>query len=67
VYSALDLDFDPGATGAVTDEAPGGASMDDVIDALVAEYGERFSLSRASLDPDTLALAERLAPEHRPR
>ena len=68
VYAALGLAFDPAATGAVAEEAAaGGASFESVAEALLAEYSERFDLSRAELDADTLALAERLAPEHRPR
>jgi hypothetical protein len=37
-----------------------------VRDALLAEYGRRFELVPGKLDDETLALARRLADEHRP-
>jgi octanoyl-[GcvH]:protein N-octanoyltransferase len=39
---------------------------DAVRDALLAEYARRFELVPAELDDETLALAQRLAGEHRP-
>jgi hypothetical protein len=32
----------------------------------VAEYAREYELVQAELDPETIALARRLAPEHRP-
>ena len=42
------------------------ALWDAVRDALLAQYSRRFELVPAELDPETLALARRLAGEHRP-
>jgi len=44
----------------------GDALWDAVRDALLAEYARRFELVPGELDDDTLALARRLAGEHRP-
>ncbi len=63
VYEALSLDWRPETTGSVAEEAPG-ASWDDVVQALLAEYGSRYELEPVQLDVDTLDLARRLAPEH---
>ncbi len=41
------------------------AAWRTVRDALLAEYAERYELVEAELDGETLALAERLASEHR--
>jgi lipoate-protein ligase A len=64
VYAALGLDWDPATTGSVADEGEG-IGWEDVLDALLAEYAERYDLVEAGLDEETLALARRLAPEHR--
>jgi octanoyl-[GcvH]:protein N-octanoyltransferase len=61
VYEALGLDWDPGTAGSLAAEAPG-VGWDDAAAAILAEYGE---LEEAELDPETLDLARRLAPEHR--
>jgi octanoyl-[GcvH]:protein N-octanoyltransferase len=81
VYTALGLEWDARTVGAVEDElsterhAPGGtvafelgasALWDAVRDALLAEYARRFELVPGVLDDETLALAHRLAGEHRP-
>jgi octanoyl-[GcvH]:protein N-octanoyltransferase len=64
VYGALGLSFDPSATGSVAAELDG-VSSEDVRAAVVAEYAAGASIERAELDEETLALARRLAPEHR--
>jgi lipoate-protein ligase A len=64
VYDALGLDWLPEKTGAVVDERPG-VSWEDVRAAIEAEYAVSYDLEPAELDDETLALAERLAPEHR--
>jgi octanoyl-[GcvH]:protein N-octanoyltransferase len=46
--------------------ASGEALWDAVRDALLAEYARRFELIPGELDGETLALARRLAAEHRP-
>jgi octanoyl-[GcvH]:protein N-octanoyltransferase len=68
VYSALELEWDPTAVGAVEDELPAGTLRvwEAVRHALLAEYAERFELVAGQLDEETLALARRLAAEHRP-
>ena len=63
VYDALGLDWRPETTGSVAEEAPG-ASWDDVVDAVLGEYGRRYELEPVALDVETLELARRLAPEH---
>ena len=60
VYEALGLDWDPATAGAVADEAPG-TTWEDAVAALIAELpGHR----PAELDSSTLAMAQRLEPEH---
>jgi octanoyl-[GcvH]:protein N-octanoyltransferase len=63
VYSALGLDWDPATTGSVADEVPG-VGLDEVIEAIRAEYARDYELIDAELDEQTLVLARRLAPEH---
>jgi hypothetical protein len=63
VYAALGLSFDPEATGSVAGEVPG-ATLDEVREAIFAEYADRYELEPAEPDEETLALARRLAPEH---
>ncbi len=63
VYAALGLDWDPRTAGSVAEEAPG-ADMDEVFDALRAEYARRNELFDGGLDAETLAVARSLAPEH---
>jgi octanoyl-[GcvH]:protein N-octanoyltransferase len=65
VYEALGLDWDPATAGAVADE-DGRPGLEEVREAFRAEYAERYQLVEAKLDEETLALARRLAPEHRP-
>jgi octanoyl-[GcvH]:protein N-octanoyltransferase len=72
VYKALELQWDPRTVGAVEDEvgqgrvASGVALWDAVRDSILAQYGARFELVPGELDSETLALARRLAAEHRP-
>ena len=68
VYEALGLAWDPSTVGAVADERDGAApaTWTAVKDALLAEYAREYELVEAELDPETIALARRLAPEHRP-
>jgi lipoate-protein ligase A len=63
VYEALRLDWRPETTGSVADEAPG-TSWDDVVEALLSEYENRYELEPVPLDLETLDLARRLAPDH---
>jgi octanoyl-[GcvH]:protein N-octanoyltransferase len=67
VYEALDLEWDPDTVGSIDQEVGGSRDLwDSVRDALLAEYGARYRLVPGELDPETLALAYRLAAEHRP-
>jgi octanoyl-[GcvH]:protein N-octanoyltransferase len=64
VYQALGLDWNPSTAGSVADELPE-VTMDDAERALVDELSDLYELDEAPLDPETLAIARRLAPEHR--
>ena len=63
VYDPLELDWNPATAGAIEDDTPG-VTVDDVERAVLEAYGARFELVEASLDPDTVALAERLEDRH---
>jgi len=63
VYEALELAWAPDTTGSVAGERPG-TTWQDVSEAMLAEYRERYDLEPATLDDATLDLARRLAPEH---
>jgi octanoyl-[GcvH]:protein N-octanoyltransferase len=65
VYQALGLDWDPATVGAVADE-DAGAGLQQVTEAIAAEYAESYDLVEAGLDDETLELARRRAPDHRP-
>jgi octanoyl-[GcvH]:protein N-octanoyltransferase len=64
VYQALGLDWNPNTAGAVADEAPG-VTLDDAERALVEELSELYDVQDAPLDAETVAMARRLAPDHR--
>jgi len=64
VYQALGLEWNPSTAGAVADEAPG-TTLDDAEQALIAELEQLYDLEEAPLDSETVAMARRLAPEHR--
>jgi octanoyl-[GcvH]:protein N-octanoyltransferase len=64
VYEALDLGWEPAASGSVRTEQPS-ATWDAVADALAAAYAREYDLDEAKVDPDTLRLAHELAHEHR--
>jgi len=63
VYEALGLEWDPATAGSAEDEAPG-TTPEALADAIVAELSQRYDLMEASVDPETLALAGRLASKH---
>lgn len=64
VYAALGLEWSPAATGSLAGELPG-LTWDAARAAVAAEYAALHELEPVELDAETLALAERLAPEHR--
>jgi octanoyl-[GcvH]:protein N-octanoyltransferase len=65
VYEALELPWRPEATGSVAAE-DGAIGWGDVAAALIEEYARHHDLVEAAIDEETLALARRLAREHRP-
>jgi octanoyl-[GcvH]:protein N-octanoyltransferase len=66
VYEALGLEWDPGTAGSVEDEL-GDTDLGTVEDAILAELeAGGHELVEATLDSDTLTLAERLTEAHRP-
>jgi octanoyl-[GcvH]:protein N-octanoyltransferase len=64
VYAALGLDWDPATTGAIDTEAPE-VSIEQVRDALLEQYAERYDLVPATLSGSELARAEELVARHR--
>jgi octanoyl-[GcvH]:protein N-octanoyltransferase len=67
VYAALGLSWEPRAVGAVAEEVAADDGLWNAVrDTLLAEYAQRYELVEGELDPETLALAARLADEHRP-
>jgi len=65
VYDALGLPWRPETTGSVQAEDPA-LGWEQVAAALMDEYARHHELVEAEVDEETLALARRLAPEHRP-
>jgi octanoyl-[GcvH]:protein N-octanoyltransferase len=63
VYAALDLSWRPDTTGSLADEVPS-ITWEGATGALLDAYAKRYTLEPAELDPDTLALARTLQPEH---
>jgi octanoyl-[GcvH]:protein N-octanoyltransferase len=63
VYELLGLEWDPTTAGSLEDEVPE-IGVDDVERAVVASYALSSELQEAPLDPETLALAHGLEPEH---
>jgi len=64
VYSALGLEWDPATTGAVADEVPG-VSVEDVREAMLAEYAERAALTPRPLAARELAAVTELVGRYR--
>jgi octanoyl-[GcvH]:protein N-octanoyltransferase len=63
VYEALGLDWDPATAGSIEDEVAG-VTMERVAAAISSRLGELYELREAPIDPETLALAERLESDH---
>ena len=61
VNEALGIEWEPEATGAVGDEVTG-VSWDDVADAVIEVFAERFDLREAALRPGVIEDARALAP-----
>jgi octanoyl-[GcvH]:protein N-octanoyltransferase len=64
VYEALEIPWEPQVTGSVAAESPD-PDWDAVSDSLLAEYAREYELVEDGMDAETLALARRLAREHR--
>lgn len=62
VYAALGLDWDPDTCGSIADEVD--VDPTDVAEAIVGELSDRYDLHEDELDPETIALAEELEPDH---
>jgi octanoyl-[GcvH]:protein N-octanoyltransferase len=64
VYGALGLEWDPATAGSVEDEL-GSADLGTVEDAILAEFeAEGHDVVPTRLDPETLAMAQRLEESH---
>ena len=63
VYRALDIDWKPDTTGSLSDEL-GQVRYDDVKQAVLNEFAVDYVLYGGGLTSDTLALAEKMEPEH---
>jgi len=63
VYGELGVNFDPAATGALSDTAPGVTSS-AVVEAIMAELAEFAELERATLDRRVLDAARALLADH---
>ncbi len=64
VHAALNLEWNPEATGSLRDELDS-VTYEAAEQAIVDEFALRFELHEGSLSPETLALAERYEPDHR--
>ena len=65
VYEALELDWDPDATGSVEDEL-GVGDFEAVRQAVLDEFASRYELTEGTLDGATVAVARSLEGEHVP-
>ena len=65
IYAALGLDWLPATAGSLADASPD-VTLEDAADAILAEVAMLGPLVFDEVDEATMALAERLAPEHRP-
>lgn len=63
VYDALGLEWRPETTGSLVDEMSA-ITWEDARAAIEAEYAALYELEPVEVDAETLALAQRLAPEH---
>ena len=63
VYAGLDVDFDPDATGALSDVVPG-VTTSDVAAAIVAELETSVTLTPATISSRLLAEGRAMLPDH---
>ena len=64
VHAALNLEWNPEATGSLHDEQDS-VTYEAAEQAIIEEFALRFELREGSLSPETLTLAERYEPDHR--
>lgn len=62
VYDALGLGWEPSTAGSVAEESDVGP--EGLMSAVVEAFAERFDIAEAGFDDETLALAQRLEPDH---
>ncbi len=60
VYAALGLDWDPATSGSASAELSREVDPDALIEAMIAELGERHALIESDVDDRTLELAREL-------
>jgi octanoyl-[GcvH]:protein N-octanoyltransferase len=65
-YRALAIDWDPRTTGALVDRAPG-LEMSSVIEAIIEQLEQRYSLHSVELPVSILSRATELAAAHLPK
>jgi octanoyl-[GcvH]:protein N-octanoyltransferase len=63
IYEALGLIWDPATAGSIEDEVTG-VTVERAAEAILTRLGERYELREAPVDPQTLALAQRLESGH---
>lgn len=63
VYAALDVPWNPAATGSLAAWAPG-ISWDDAAEKILAEFGKRYELQEGAIAPETDRIARRLMEDH---
>ena len=64
IYAELGLEWDPATTGAVADEIPD-VSVEEVREAILAEYAEQATLTPRPLTAEELAAANELVERYR--
>ena len=66
VDAALGLDWDPATSGSASAELGREVDPDALIEAMIAELGERHTLIESDVDDRTMELARELRKRHRP-
>lgn len=64
VYGSLGVPWEPATVGSIEDELGAPRDISKVADVVIEEFADRFRLAEGLLDPETLAEAEALAPDH---
>jgi lipoate-protein ligase A len=61
VYAALELEWDPGTAGSVSEELGREIELAEMEEGLIAGLSAAYELEESDLDQETLAHAERIA------